>query len=318
MTDAIRIYDLKQGGFCERPLCELVLALGNFDGVHLAHSTLFARAVQIARDRTVAPTAGAAFCFDPPSSCYLGMSDGCLSTREEKLMLLKQNGLDYALLADFSRLRSLSAEAFVREVLAGECRTVHAVCGFHYRFGKGGSGTADTLCDLLGKDAVSIIPPMSLTLDGQDVLISSTAIRTALSRGDVDTAAHLLGRPYSLTAPVVHGKQLGRTLGLPTINQNVPTDKLIPRNGIYVSRICLQGEPRYGVTNVGHRPTVDGAHASINCETHILDLDRDLYGETVTVEFLHRLRDERQFASVEALKAAIEQDIASARAYLEH
>ena len=317
MIDAIRTYDLKKSCFCECPPCDLIVALGNFDGVHLAHGTLFERAANKANERahTPAPTASAAFCFEPPSSCYFGLTDGCLSTLEEKLSLLKDSALDYALLADFPKLRDLTAEEFVRDILIRECRTVHAVCGFHYRFGKHGSGDANALCDLLGKDAVSVIRPQSLTLDGQDVLISSTAIRAALTQGDIDLARSLLGRPYSLTAPVVHGKHLGHTLGLPTANQNVPTDKLMPKSGIYVSLVRLENELFGGVTNVGRRPTVDGEDAPINCETHILDLDRDLYGKTVTVEFLHRLRDEKQFGSVNALKEAIQDDIAAAKNY---
>jgi riboflavin kinase/FMN adenylyltransferase len=318
LIDAIRTYDLKKGCFCECPSCDLVLALGNFDGVHLAHGTLFSHAARKAdeRARTVAPTASAAFCFEPPSSCYFGLTGECLSTLEEKLSLFKSYNLDYVLLADFSKLRNLTAEEFVHRVLVGACHTVHAVCGFHYRFGKGGSGNADTLGALLGKQGVSVIAPQSLILNDQDVLISSTAIRAALTQGDVVLAQRMLGRPYSLTAPIVSGKRLGRTLGIPTANQNVPSDKLMPKSGIYISRVHLEGEVFGGVTNVGRRPTVDGTDAPINCETHILGLDRDLYGKTVTVEFLHRLRDEQRFESVEALKTAIEQDIASAHTYL--
>ncbi|MBO5898886.1 MAG: riboflavin biosynthesis protein RibF [Clostridia bacterium] len=317
MIDAIRTYDLKKGRFCECPPCDLVLALGNFDGIHLAHGTLFAHATHKAdeRTRTVAPTASAAFCFEPPSSCYFGLTDGCLSALEEKLSQFKSNALDYALLADFSKLRDLSPEAFVRDVLIRDCHAVHVVCGFNYHFGKGGRGTEYELRQMLGEGAVDVVAPQYADVDGVQVVISSTAIRAALARGDMSTAAQLLGRPYSLTAPVVHGKQLGRTLGLPTVNQNAPEGKLLPSAGIYASRVRIGEKTYLGVSNVGRRPTVDGADAPINCETHILDFDRDLYGETITVEFLHRLRDERRFESVEALRSAVLGDIAAAKNY---
>lgn len=312
MTDAIRIYDLRRGCFCDCVTADLVVALGNFDGVHIAHQTLLGRTVAIAKQKG---THSAAWCFDPPSSQYLGLVTGILTTSKEKLQLFAACGLDYVFLADFSALRALSPEAFVRDTLVEECHAAHAVCGFNYRFGNGGSGTEQLLRRILGEHAVDVIAPQYVTLDEQQTVVSSTAVRAALTKGDVHAAATLLGRPYSLTAPVVHGKQLGRTIGLPTVNQNIPDGKLLPLAGIYASRVRIGRDSFFGVTNIGHRPTVDGADAPINCETHILDMHRDLYGEILTIEFCHRLRDERRFDSVDELKSAVLGDIEVAKAY---
>ena len=318
MADIVRIYDLRLGDFCDQPRADLVVALGNFDGVHIAHQALLTRTVAIAKRLNIdRPTRSAAWCFDPPSSYHLGYTAGHLSTTREKLALLSQCGLDYAYLADFTAVRSLSPQDFVQKALVRDANVVSAVCGFNYRFGKGGSGTEQHLRCILGEQAVEVVAPQYVLVGGERILVSSTAVRAALAQGDAETVTALLGRPYSLTGPVVHGKRLGRTLGLPTINQNVPKDKLMPKSGIYVSHVCFGGETFDGVTNVGHRPTVDGSDATVNCETHILDLDRDLYGETVTVEFLHRLRDEQRFDSVQALKAAIQGDVAAAKQYFE-
>lgn len=316
MQDLIRLYDLRTQTLCSAPRGDFVLALGNFDGVHSAHRVLLHRAARLAKvwakDK---PTYSAAWFFDPPSSDFLGKSHGHLTTLQEKLSAFAECGMDYAYLADFSSLRSLSPDRFIDEVLKQHARAVHIVCGYHFHFGQGGAGNALTLQRAFGQACVDVVPSICLPIAGQETVISASSIRASLAQGDVENAARLLGRPYSLTAPVTHGKQLGRVLGFPTINQNAPEGKLLPKEGIYVTRCYVDGEPFGGVTNVGHRPTVDGIDSIPNCETHILDLERDLYGKSVTVEFLHRLRDEQKFETVELLKAAVTHDIEQARKY---
>lgn len=317
MQQFIRVYDLRKGEFCDAPTCNCAVALGNFDGVHSAHRALLHRAVRLAKELAKnTPTCSAVWCFDPPSSDFLGKSQGHLTTREEKLTAFAECGIDYAYLADFSSLRSLSPDHFIDEVLKQHARAVHIVCGYHFRFGVRGSGDTATLQQAFGWDRVDVLPSICLPLDGLETVISASAVRASLAQGDVKNAARLLGRPYSLTAPVAHGKQLGRVLGFPTINQNAPEGKLLPKDGIYVTRCFFDDEMFYGVTNVGHRPTVDGINSIPNCETHILDLDRDLYGKSVTVEFLHRLRNEQKFDTVNSLKNAMMHDIEQARKYL--
>ena len=308
----VRIYDLRRGEFCDLPNADFVLALGNFDGVHTAHAALLLRAVRLARRHGFK---SAAWCFDPPSSTVLQPELKQLCTLQEKLALLASCDLDYVFLADFEGLRHLSPLEFILDVLQRQARAVHAVCGFHFHFGKGGIGDTALLQRFFGCDRVDVIPPVCIPVNGQPSVISSSAVRASLALGCVSDAANLLGRPYSLTAPVVHGKALGRTLGYPTLNQDVPTEKLMPKSGIYATRVRIGDEAYTGVTNVGIRPTVDTGAPRVNCETHVLDMDRDLYGQTVTVEFMHRLRDEQRFDSLDALRSAISRDIESAKLY---
>lgn len=150
-----------------------------------------------------------------------------------------------------------------------------------------------------------------------DETVSSTRIRRLLNEGDPVQATQLLTRPYSLTAPVLHGKALGRTWGFPTVNQNFPADILIPRRGVYISSCTVDGVSYGGISNVGSRPTVD-REAGINCETHLLDFSGDLYGREITVSFLQFLRPERQFESEQALREQIGQDLAQARDYFQN
>lgn len=314
MQPFVRIYDLRRGEFCDLPDAHFVLALGNFDGVHAAHMSLLLRAARLAQGYGLK---SAAWCFDPPSSAILLPSQKQLCTLQEKLSLLSNCGLDYVFLADFTSLRHLSPSEFILDVLQKRAHAVRIVCGFHFHFGKGGVGDTTLLQRFFGNDCVDIIPPVCIPLGGQTAVISSSAVRASLTQGNASDAARLLGRPYSLTAPVVHGKALGRTLGFPTVNQQVPTEKLMPKQGIYATCVDVGDEAYFGVTNVGVRPTVDAGDSLINCETHILDLNRDLYGQTVTVKFMHRLRDEQRFDSLDELQSAISQDIEHTKAYFE-
>lgn len=291
-----------------------VLALGNFDGVHLGHRELLrtavARAEALTREGT--PAAAGVWLFRaPPTDLLRDPPIPHLSTLDEKLALFRAAGIRYAFLGDFTVLASLSPEDFARRVLREECRCVHAVCGFNYSFGHRGSGTPDLLGELLG-GAVTVIDPV---LCG-GLPVSSTRIRELLSDGAVADAARLLGRPYSLTAPVLHGKALGRTIGFPTANQNFPPLAAVPKYGIYAVEVRFPEEDpatvRYGVANVGTRPTVEDA-GHVNCETFLLDFCGDLYGKTVETRFIEFLRPERKMSGIEELREAIRNDEKNAR-----
>ncbi len=285
-----------------------VLCLGNFDGVHLAHDALV-KECRALRDRSFPDAVCAAFCFREPSWSFLRSDPPAfLCTLEDKLRLLHRSGAEYAFIADFPTISSQSPDAFI-SMLKSQAHMVGACCGFNYRFGKGGVGTPETLKDLLG-ESVSVLG--EITKEGDTV--SSTRIRALLERGDVATAARLLGRPYAFTAPVVHGKSLGKKLGSPTLNQYFPEKLLIPRRGVYVTA-CKIGEKTYrAVSNVGSRPTVE-TNAPVNCETYLLDFSGDLYGVDVTVSFLQFLRSEQRFDTPKALANQIQADITAAREY---
>ena len=290
------------------PAC--VLCLGNFDGVHIAHRALMHTATKLRAHRSLDAVCGV-FCFDPPSSDFLGaQAPAHLTTLPQKLSCFRDEGMEYAFLADFEALRSLSPERFLTEVLRDGCHCVAAVCGFNYRFGYRGAGTPDMIRKHLN---IPVEVQNEICMDGDTV--SSSKIRALLRKGDAEAAAKLLTLPYSITSKVLHGKALGRTWGFPTLNQAFPSRAIVPRHGVYVTDCILpDGTHRRGISNVGLRPTVDSDQA-VNCETHLLDYEGTLYGKDVTVSFLRFVRPEMRFDSPEALRAQIERDLKTAKNY---
>lgn len=281
--------------------CPTVLCIGNFDGVHLGHRQLINAVLTKCNELTnTYPTikTGAWF-FD--SNFYKNTVE--IYSLDEKLDVFASLGLDYAIIADFNKMKTLSPKDFVEKVLQEECKCVHAICGDNFRFGAKAAGDSIALLELM-KGHASIIP----LLTENSTVISSTYIRALLSDGFIEKANSLLSSNYSITEPVVQGKQLGRKIGIPTINQNIKTKELLLKNGIYSSICTINGNKYFGVTNVGLRPTVDdGTHKNI--ETHIIDFHDDCYGVKVKVEFISRIRDEIKFDSIEGLRTQIQKDI---------
>lgn len=290
---------------------ESVICLGNFDGVHIAHRMLLRHGKRL-RDDAYPNASCAVFCFSEPPSDLLSLSpQKRIYTLEQKLECFREEDIDHAIIAEFSELYKMTPKQFVDDVLKKECGCIAAVCGFNYRFGSGGSGTPERLSSLL-EGSVSIIP--QITESG--VSISSTKIRQFISEGKIEEANAMLTKPFSFSAPVLHGKALGRKLGFPTINQTFPTKNLIPLHGVYLTACELENRTVvYGVSNVGTRPTVD-QNTSVNCETYLLDFDGDLYGQNVRVSFLRRIRNEIKFENVSVLQQQVQIDIALARKLL--
>lgn len=302
------IYRLPQAVPISLPENPIALALGNFDGVHEGHRHLLYAAREAAR--AIPGCLAGAWTFT--SLAKADTDTPALTSTEEKLRQFAEAGLDIAVLVDFADVRTSSPEQFVREHLLGTLHCAAAVCGFNFRFGYKGAGTSADLARLLTEAGVPLTVMDPVTHEGE--VISSTRIRTAVAEGDMETAAALLGRPFSVCLPVRHGKQLGRTIGLPTINQDFPDGHIVPRHGIYVC-LCTIGEECFpGVTNVGTRPSVD-SDGRVNCETHLIDYAGDLYGENVCVHFLTRIRDEMRFDSLPELRLAIRSDIQFAKDY---
>lgn len=294
----------------------LVLCLGNFDGVHRGHAALIEATKKQARAlrETMPDVRAGAWCFAVPPRRYLGGEKQVqITSLREKLDILAELGLDYVCLGDFAALHTLSPEQFILEILQKECHCISTVCGFNHRFGKGGGGKSSDLEAVFGERALTV-PPVNDV--GQGVVISSSRIRTLLSEGRMEEAVRLLGHPFRLRAPVMHGKALGRTIGLPTVNQNFPAGHLIPAHGIYATRVRVGERSYIGVTNVGSRPTVQDGDR-VNCETHILDFNESLYGSVITTEFYAKLRDEKRFSGLQELMKAIQNDAVAARAFFE-
>ena len=290
---------------------ERVIALGFFDGVHLGHGALLRRAAEEAKKRGCE---SAVFTFDrPPKEVITGVPCPLINSPEDRAELVKRlYGIDEMLMVPFDdEMRTTPWDRFVTDILVGRYGAVHLVAGHDHHFGHRNQGSPELLkekCAELGLGC-DIIP--AVTLDG--VTVSSTHIRKLLEEGDVETARAFLGHPHVLTQTVGHGRQLGRTIGIPTANLVAPPHVLLPKRGVYAAKITLpDGRAFGGVTNVGVRPTVNNGQ-DVTVEPWILDFDGDLYGQAIRVEFYRRLRDERKFDSLAALRSQIETDAVKTR-----
>lgn len=290
----------------------LAIAIGNFDGVHLGHKRLISAAVQMAegfRSNGENVRSGV-FCFSaPPADHLMSAPPRHICTLERKLEIAGELGARYALVGDFAALRNMNETEFI-DFLKNECKCRAIVCGFNFKFGKGGKGNPETLKSNFGESALVI----DAVTTENGVPISSSRIRELLINGDVEKANSLLGHAFSLDGEVLHGKELGRRLGMPTLNQNFSEKALIPKTGIYVSASIIDGKRHPAVTNIGTRPTVE-QNGRINAETHLIDYEGELYGKKIRTELLHRLRDEKKFSSEEELRAAVALDVSSAKEY---
>ena len=288
-----------------------VIALGFFDGVHLGHGALLRRAAEEAKKRGCE---SAVFTFDrPPKEVITGVPCPLINSPEDRAALVKRlYGIDEMLMVPFDdEMRTTPWDRFVTDILVGRYGAVHLVAGHDHHFGHKNQGSPELLrekCAELGLGC-DIIP--AVTIGG--VTVSSTHIRKLLEEGDVETARAFLGHPHVLTQTVGHGRQLGRTIGIPTANLVAPPHVLLPRRGVYAAKITLpDGRAFGGVTNVGVRPTVNNGQ-DVTVEPWILDFDGDLYGQAIRVEFYRRLRDERKFDSLAALRSQIETDAVKTR-----
>lgn len=285
-----------------------VVALGVFDGVHLAHRAILDTAVARARSGGGTPVACT---FDPHPAEVLQPDRAPLpiTTLEERLALIEATGVEVAVVIPFTRaLAGMEPETFVTEVLAGHLGAREVVVGFNHRFGKGARGDARLLREAGARVGLQaeIVPP----LDVDGIPVSSSTIRASLQRGDLATAARLLGRPYFVGGRIVEGAGRGRTLGFPTAN--VATDRrLLTPPGVYACRMRVGDGAHGAVVNAGVRPTF--GEQVFTVEAHLLDFSGDLYGRRVHLDFVARLREEKKFAGIDALRAQIAEDVAAAR-----
>src|SRR5262244_2309857 len=285
-----------------------VLALGNFDGVHLGHQAIFQHVV--ARAKEVAGTS-MMFTFEPHPLQVLAPEKAppLLTTYEQKICLIAAFGILVGLRVPFTeQFARQEPMEFVREVLWRRLGIHEVVVGHDFRFGHRRAGTVDFLqaqAEHFGYQ-VTVIPAIMQ----DDTVVSSSNIRRLLLEGHVEQAARLLGRYYAIEGPVVEGFRRGRQLGFPTANV-CPINAIVPRKGVYAVRVEWDQRLYPGVANIGYNPTF--GNQALSVEAHLFDVEANLYGATIRVEFLHRIRDERKFASVEELVAQIACDAQQAR-----
>ena len=289
------------------------VAIGNFDGLHRGHAAVIDAMMGAARENDLLPSV---LTFEPHPRRFFAPSlpNFRIERLGDKLRRLKSAGVERVVMPRFNAAFSrISAEAFLETVLARNLQAKAVVTGDDFAFGHQRRGDRAMLHAWGASHGVTIItlPPVKVGVD----ICSSSAIRAAITAGDMAQAAALLGHPYRLTGRVVHGQQRGRTIGFPTANVALPPNLLLPAYGVYAVRAMVHGEWHDGVANFGIRPTVTN-DAAPTLEVHLLTGADDLYGARMEVQWMARVRDEMRFDGIDALKQQITRDVAAARAIL--
>ena len=286
------------------------VALGFFDGVHIGHQAVIGGAVDYARKHGLTP---AVFSFRLP----LGhtMNGGRLLDETSKYEYIRQLGVEHYIEPDFQSMRDVSPEEFVQKILAGDCGAKAVFCGESYTFGSKAAGDITLLKQLCQPLGIQVVIVPDTLYEGQ--VVSSTRIRTALAKGDIPLVNAMLGRPYSIRFPVLHGQGLGHTLGFPTTNQIYPAGFAQPLYGIYVTKVQIDGVWYPGATGFGTRPTVNPDGQNPTCETFIPGFQGSLYGDELELAFYQYLSPSRKFDSLEELRACIQNAAEQAVAYFQ-
>jgi riboflavin kinase/FMN adenylyltransferase len=289
----------------------IAAALGTFDGLHIGHRALIDELKKIAGEKGI-KTLVHTFTSVPSELFAKSRKPARLFTLEEKIAAFDKLKIDYLVLQDFDkRYADIPEEDFIRR-LKEDLNLCSVVVGTNFTYGAHAKGNAEVLlreADVYGFEAYVLNPVM---LD--DLPVSSTRIRQEISKGDVEYAGVMLGRNYAVSGIVVEGRQIGRSIGSPTVNLRYDKEKLLPKNGVYITRAHFKGVAYPSVTNIGFNPTV-AEDKTIRLETHILGFDGKIYGEKVKVEFIKRIRDEIKFRNKEMLKEQIQSDIRAAEQY---
>ena len=289
-----------------------VVALGFFDGVHMGHAALLNLTVQRAKELDAVPSA---ISFDVhPETLTHGKEVPLICSNEGRQSLMSRlYGIDDVILIHFNYdTMNMPWEQFLNHLVEG-FGAVHFVVGYDFRFGQKGRGNVTNIGLYCRQHGLSYDVVPAVSIDG--LRVSSTEIRGLLQTGRMEMANKMLGHPYELTDVVRHGYKLGTKMGTPTVNMRIDRDMLVPRHGVYATKVYLEdGRVFPGVTNIGVRPTVSGGN-HVTVETFILDFSGDLYESNIRVEFFHFIRPERKFESMEALQQQILRDAETAREY---
>jgi len=283
---------------------ETAVAIGKFDGVHVGHRRLLEEILEQKKNGLTT----CVFTFDPPPAVLFGRSDTKeLTTREEKRLLFERMGID--ILIEFPLTLETAAIpplAFVVDILVKQLQARLVVAGEDLSFGAGGAGDAALLKKLSLEFGFEVKTIEKVRIDTQ--VVSSTDIRAMVEAGNMNMVERMMGKPYTVMGTVAHGNRIGRTIGFPTVNLLPQPEKLMPPNGVYDAYVYYDGVKYRGISNVGYKPTVTDERV-LGLETYLYDFDREIYGEEIEVELLTYRRPERQFESLDALKAQLKEDI---------
>lgn len=288
-------------------------AIGKFDGFHRGHQKLLGQL----RQQQEQGLKSVVFTFVPSPAAFFSSSPVKeLSTIEEKRRIFEKAGVDYLIEYPFHQeIADMEPEVFVKEVLAGRLRAKCVVAGEDVSFGKKGAGNYNLLQELASNCGYQVI--LIEKVSYQDKEVSSTYVREEVRKGNMELAAQLLGTPYHVGGKIIHGRQLGRTIGMPTVNLLPPSEKLLPPKGVYYSYVVLHGGEENklpAITNIGTKPTVDD-RCMMGVETYIYNFDQDVYGEELEVYLLKFKRPEMCFDGVDALKRQMAKDLAEGKQY---
>ncbi len=292
-----------------------VVTIGTFDGVHFGHQKIISRVISVAKHQDL--TSVLLTFFPHPRMVLQKDADiKLINTLVEKEAILKKLGLTNLVVNKFTKEFSrLTAEEFVEEILVKQLNAKHVIIGYDHHFGRNRSANITDL-KRFGEQFNFTVEEISAQ-DINEVAVSSTKIRTALLEGDIDIANQYLDYNFMLSGKVVKGKGIGKTIQFPTANIKISeTYKLIPKDGVYVVKSIINNTTVFGMMNIGNNPTVNGTSKSI--EVHFFDLNEDLYDTNLTIEILKRLRDEKKYESIDALKAQLKKDKITSKAFIEN
>lgn len=285
------------------------IALGNFDGIHLGHQSLLKTVVNLAKENNLKSSV---FTFKQHTMEILDpkKKPNLIMTMRKKTEVFRQFNLDYAIFFNFNKdFSHLSPEDYVKEILLKKLKMKIVVIGNNYRFGYKGLGDAEILYKYSKKYnfILNVIEPVKI--NGK--VISSSYIRELIKSGEIEAANKYLGRAFSLEGIIIEGKKIGRQIGFPTANLKINDNIIVPKVGVYITRIKVFNQCYLGVTNVGFNPTF--GNNSISIESYIIDFDNNIYNKFIEVEFIKRIRDEVKFKDIESLRNQLIKDVAYAK-----
>jgi riboflavin kinase/FMN adenylyltransferase len=293
-----------------------VIALGNFDGIHIAHQKVIKTALQIAKNNSLSSLV---LLFDKHPISVLNVSaPKLLTTLDQKIKILEQLGVDYVYVQKFDvKFSTLEPDYFIKKILIDKLQAASIVAGFDYRFGKGAKGDTQYLKEICVKFKTDVTIVERIDFDNEPV--SASRIRNLLDEGDIEKANKLLGRRYSIVGKVVHGRGLGSKIGFPTANIDISQYVKLPGGGVYSTKSSIDNELFDSITNIGSNPTInDYLTDRISCETHIIGYSNlNLYDKEIVIQFKRKIRNEQKFDSLDQLRKAIENDILLVKTQLE-